>query len=84
MLLRDVVLRPSPARKDLPVITIEATVHDALDVMLENGRDKILVAEDESGAGRVLGSIRMDDLMAAISDEPGQDQPARLTASAVS
>jgi osmoprotectant transport system ATP-binding protein len=84
MLLRDVVLRPSPARKDLPVITIEATLHDALDVMLENGRDKILVAEDESGAGRVLGSIRMDDLMAAISDEPGQDQPARLTASAVS
>jgi osmoprotectant transport system ATP-binding protein len=84
MLLRDAVLRPAPARKDLPVITVEATLHDALDVMLENGRDKILVAENESGTGKVLGSIRMDDLMAAISDEPAEEQSARLDLSAVS
>ncbi len=84
MLLRDAVLRPAPTRNDLPVITIEATLHDALDMMLENGRDKVLVAEDESGAGKVLGSIRMDDLMAAISDEPVEAHPAGLDVSVVS
>jgi osmoprotectant transport system ATP-binding protein len=84
MMLRDAVLRPAPARRDLPVITVEATLHDALDMMLENGREKVLVAEDESGAGKVLGSIRMDDLMAAISDEPNDDQGARSDASAAS
>jgi len=82
MLLRDAELRPAPARKDLPVITVEATLHDALDVMLEHGRDKVLVATGESGAGKVLGSIRMDDLMAAISDEPNDGQAARLNPSA--
>ena len=84
MLLRDAVLRPAPARRDLPVITVEATLHDALDVMLENGREKILVVEDESGAGRVLGAIRMDDLMAAICDESNDEQPAKAEMSAVS
>jgi len=82
MLLRDADLRPVPARKDLPVITIEATLHDALDVMLENGRDAVLVAEGGSGAGEVLGSIRMDDLMAAIADGPPHDPTAELDASA--
>jgi osmoprotectant transport system ATP-binding protein len=84
MLLRDAVLRPAPARRDLPVITVEATLHDALDVMLENGREKILVVEDESGAGRVLGAIRMDDLMAAICDESNDEQLAKAEMSAVS
>ncbi len=73
IMLRDVELRPAPARRDLPVITVEASFHDALDVMLENGIDKILVARDESGTGEVLGSIRMDDLMASISDT--SDEP---------
>jgi osmoprotectant transport system ATP-binding protein len=81
MRLRDADLRPVPARKDLPVITVEATLHDTLDVMLENGIDRVLVAEDDSGSGAVLGSIRMDDLMSAIadetSDEPGsQNDPS--------
>jgi len=80
MRLRDAALRPAPARKDIPVITVEATLHDALDVMLENGRDKLLVAEGESGAGEVLGSIRMDDLMAAISDDD-DEQGAKLDVS---
>jgi len=75
MRLRDAALRPVPARKDLPVITVEATLHDALDVMLENGSDRVLVAQDESGSGAVLGSIRMDDLMSAITDEPC-DEPS--------
>ncbi|HEY5249736.1 MAG TPA: ABC transporter ATP-binding protein [Dermatophilaceae bacterium] len=81
MQLRDAVLRPVPARKDLPVITVEASLHDALDMMLENGSDRVLVAEGDSGSGAVLGSIRMDDLMSAIadetSDEPGsQNDPS--------
>jgi len=84
MLLRDARLRPAPARKDLPTITIEATLHDALDVMLENGRDKVLVAAGESGAGEVLGCIRLDDLMAAICDEPEDDQGAKPDLSVVS
>jgi osmoprotectant transport system ATP-binding protein len=80
MRLRDAALRPAPARRDIPVITVEATLHDALDLMLENGRDKLLVAEGESGAGEVLGSIRMDDLMAAISDVD-DEQGAKLDVS---
>lgn len=75
MLLRDAPLRPVPARRDFPVITIEATLHDALDVMLENGNDRVLVAEGESGTDKVLGLIRMDDLMSAITDE-SPDEPA--------
>jgi osmoprotectant transport system ATP-binding protein len=73
MRLQDAVLRPVPARTNLPVITIEATLHDALDVMLENGSNQILVAQDESGSGEVFGSIRMDDLMAAIADDSTDD-----------
>jgi hypothetical protein len=42
------------------------------------------VADGESGAGQVLGSIRMDDLMAAISDEPNEHQGTKADASAVS
>jgi osmoprotectant transport system ATP-binding protein len=84
MLLRDAVLRPVPARRDLPVITVEATLHDALDLMLENGREKVLVADGEAGGGQMLGSIRMDDLMAAISDEPNEHQGAKADASAAS
>jgi len=71
--LRDAELRPAPSGRDYPVITVEASLHDALDVMLQNGRDKILVATDESGAGEVLGSIRLEDLMAAIGDETNGD-----------
>ena len=82
MRLRDVQLRPVPARKSLPLITIEATLRDALDMMLENGSEKVLVAEGESGAGEVLGAIRMDDLMAAISDESRDDPGAQIDASA--
>lgn len=82
MRLRDVELRPVPARKSLPLITIEATLRDALDMMLENGSGKVLVAEGESGAGEVLGAIRMDDLMAAISDESPDDPGAQIDASA--
>ena len=82
MRLRDVELRPVPARKSLPLITIEATLRDALDMMLENGSEKVLVAEGESGAREVLGAIRMDDLMAAISDESPDDPGAQIDASA--
>jgi osmoprotectant transport system ATP-binding protein len=80
MRLRDADLRPVPTRTDLPVITIEATLHDALDVMLESGRDKVLVGSPaaDSGTGEVLGSIRLDDLMAAIADE-NPDEPSLQT-----
>jgi len=50
--------------------------------MLENGSEKVLVAEGESGAGEVLGAIRMDDLMAAIIDESPDDPGAQIDASA--
>ena len=82
MLLRDSALRPVPASRDLPLITIEATLHDALDLMLESGRETVLVAADESGAGEVLGSIRLEDLMSAISDEPSDDSTAQVGPSA--
>ena len=82
MRLQDAHLRPVPTRRGLPIITIEATLHDALDVMLENGRDAVLVAENESGSGEVFGSIRMDDLMAAIADESPDDRGLGLDRSA--
>ncbi len=82
MRLQDATLRPIPSRKSLPVITIEATLHDALDVMLENGRDAVLVAADESGSGEVFGSIRMEDLMAAIAEESTDDTLSPLDPSA--
>ena len=82
MRLQDATLRPVPSRKGLPVIMIEATLHDALDVMLENGSDAVLVAENESGTGEVYGAIRMDDLMAAISEESPDGSVPRLDPSA--
>jgi osmoprotectant transport system ATP-binding protein len=85
MLLRDAELRPVPARTDLPLITVEATLHDALDVMLENGRDKVVVTSqvpDESGPGQLLGSIRLEDLMGAISEETPDGTTAKALASA--
>jgi osmoprotectant transport system ATP-binding protein len=81
MRLRDTVLRPV-ARKDLPVITVEATLHDALDLMLEHGLDRILVARDESGTSELLGSIRMDDLMTAIADDSSDEPAAKIDPSA--
>jgi osmoprotectant transport system ATP-binding protein len=78
MQLRDAVLRPVPARRDLPVITIEASFHDALDVMLESGHDKVLVAADESGSGEVFGSIRLADLMASIAEDTSDDPAAKI------
>jgi osmoprotectant transport system ATP-binding protein len=74
MPLREAELRPVPARTDLSQITIEASLHDALDLMLESGRDKVLVAADESADGEVIGAIRLDDLMAAIGDETAEAQ----------
>jgi osmoprotectant transport system ATP-binding protein len=73
MRLHDAALRPVPARRNHPVITVEATLHDALDVMLENGSDMVLVARGDSATGALLGSIRMDDLMAAIGDDSSDD-----------
>jgi osmoprotectant transport system ATP-binding protein len=78
MRLRDAELRPVSARTDLPVITIEATFHDALDVMLESGHDKILVAQDETGAGEVFGSLRLTDLMAAIAEGTSDDPAVKV------
>jgi osmoprotectant transport system ATP-binding protein len=73
--LRDAELRPVPsAGARLPLITIEATLRDALDVMLENGSDVVVVAEDETGSGRAYGSVRLADLVEALQDG---DVPAR-------
>jgi len=73
MRLRDAQLRPATRSRGLPLITVDATLHDALDLMLENGSNKVLVTEPDSGGGKVLGSIRLDDLMAAIADETPDD-----------
>jgi len=82
MRLHDAELRPAPARRDLPVITVEATLHDALDVMLEHGLDRILVARDESATGEILGSIRMNDLMTSIADDSPDEPAAKIDPSA--
>ncbi len=73
MPLRDAELHPPVAEPEGPVITVEASLRDALDVMLEHACDTVTVANGTDGEAPV-GSIRLDDVMAAVqTDEPADD-----------
>jgi osmoprotectant transport system ATP-binding protein len=63
--LRDVELAPAPRTEGLPRIVVEATARDALDLMLGEGSDVVLVTDDFGADARVLGSLHLQTVMAA-------------------
>jgi osmoprotectant transport system ATP-binding protein len=70
--LKDTELETPPADHDgLPLIAIEGTVRDALDLMLEQGSDAVLVADGTHDDARVLGSLSIASVMATVSDRGG-------------
>ncbi|MFI7679167.1 ABC transporter ATP-binding protein [Actinophytocola sp. NPDC049390] len=63
--LRDVELAPAPRVEGLPRIVVDATARDALDLMLGEGSDVVLVTDDFGADGKVLGSLHLQTVMAA-------------------
>ena len=63
--LRDVELAPAPSVEGLPRIVVEATARDALDLMLGEGSDVVLVTDDFGDDAKVLGSLHLQTVMAA-------------------
>ncbi|WP_291411653.1 ABC transporter ATP-binding protein [Actinophytocola sp.] len=61
--LRDVELAPAPRVEGLPRIVVEATVRDALDLMLGEGSDVVLVTDDFGDDAKVLGSLHLQTVM---------------------
>ncbi len=63
--LRDVELAPAPRVDGLPRIVVDATARDALDLMLGEGSDVVLVTDDFGDDATVLGSLHLQTVMAA-------------------
>ena len=61
--LRDVELAPAPRVEGLPRIVVEATARDALDLMLGEGSDVVLVTDDFGDDAKVLGSLHLQTVM---------------------
>jgi len=61
--LRDVELAPAPQVEGLPRIVVEATARDALDLMLGEGSDVVLVTDDFGDDAKVLGSLHLQTVM---------------------
>jgi glycine/betaine/L-proline transporter ATP-binding subunit len=59
--LRDVELDSAPRGEGLPRIAVDATARDALDLMLGEGSDVVLVTGDDDA---VLGSVNLQTVMA--------------------
>ncbi len=77
MSLREVDLSPPPSSASgVPVLAVDSTMRDALDIMLANGADSVVITEngEADGSDRAIGSLQLGDLMAAIgtarADEP--------------
>jgi osmoprotectant transport system ATP-binding protein len=68
--LHDVELAPAPPVGGLPRIVVEATVRDALDLMLGAGSDVVLVTADFGDDARVLGSLHLRTVMGAAAGGP--------------
>jgi osmoprotectant transport system ATP-binding protein len=58
-------LAPAPRAEGLPRIVVEATARDALDLMLGEGSDVVLVTDDFGDDATVLGSLNLQTVMAA-------------------
>ncbi len=61
--LRDVELAPAPRVEGLPRIAVEATARDALDLMLGESSDVVLVTDDLGADATVLGSLHLQTVM---------------------
>ena len=62
--LREAELAEVPAGVQLPELPVEASVRDALDVMLANGSDAVVVTDD----GSRLGALTHDGVVAVLGD----------------
>jgi osmoprotectant transport system ATP-binding protein len=62
--LREAELTPVPDRADLPTLPADATVRDALNLMLAQGTDTVLVSDD----GKPLGALTHAGVLAAVAD----------------
>jgi osmoprotectant transport system ATP-binding protein len=69
--LRDVELDPAPRVEGLPRIVVEATVRDALDLMLGEGSDVVLVTDDFGDDAKVLGSLHLQMVMGTAVGKAG-------------
>ncbi|WP_260189526.1 ABC transporter ATP-binding protein [Actinophytocola gossypii] len=69
--LRDVELAPAPRAEGLPRIAVEATARDALDLMLGEGSDVVLVTDDFGDDATVIGSLDLRMVMGAAAGEAG-------------
>jgi osmoprotectant transport system ATP-binding protein len=76
MSLRDADLSPPPASASgLPVVAIDSTMRDALDIMLAHSADSVVVMGNEAAArpDRPVGALHLSDLMAAIGTSPTKE-----------
>ena len=69
--LRDVELEPAPRDEGLPRIVVEATARDALDLMLGEGSDVVLVTDDFGDDAKVLGSLHLQTVMGTAVGKAG-------------
>ena len=69
--LRDVELAPAPRVAGLPRIAGEATARDALDLMLGEGSDVVLVTDDFGDDATVIGSLALRMVMGSAAGEAG-------------
>ncbi|HEX2130728.1 MAG TPA: ATP-binding cassette domain-containing protein [Actinophytocola sp.] len=70
--LRDVELAPAPRGGGLPRIAVEATARDALDLMLGEGSDVVLVTDDFGDDATVIGSLHLQMVMGAAAGKAGK------------
>jgi osmoprotectant transport system ATP-binding protein len=69
--LREVELAPAPRVEGLPRIAVEATARDALDLMLGEGSDVVLVTDDFGDDATVIGSLDLRMVMGAAVGKAG-------------
>ena len=69
--LRDVELAPAPQAGGLPRIVVDATARDALDLMLGEGSDVVLVTADFGDDAKVLGSLHLQTVMGTAAGKAG-------------
>ena len=69
--LRDVELAPAPQAGGLPRIVVDATARDALDLMLGEGSDVVLVTDDFGDDAKVLGSLHLQTVMGTAAGKAG-------------
>jgi osmoprotectant transport system ATP-binding protein len=65
--LRDVELSRAARVEGVPTLSIEGTMRDALDLMLGEGSDVVLVTDGSGDSAPVLGSLSLETVMTMVS-----------------